>query len=146
MATGWPDVDHQQYHQHVEVPKMTLPLSTLSKATPYTYPVSVWFMRVSMRILYLPNLLATFHGWIEFSSQVISVVALDISITWKDTLPETNMSPLRIDGWKTILFFWGKKPIFRCKLAVSFRGDVKLQVGTILKTSASALCLSLCCV
>ena len=62
-------------------------------------------MRVSMRILYLPNLLATFHRWIEFSSQVISVVALDISITWKDTLPETNSLPLKMDGWKTILSF-----------------------------------------
>ncbi len=40
-----------------------------------------------------------------------------------NTLPETNSSPRKIDGWKTIKFpFLGpKRPIFRCKLAVSFR-------------------------
>ena len=26
-----------------------------------------------------------------------------------------------MDGWNTILFYWGKRPIFRSKLAVSFR-------------------------
>ena len=38
--------------------------------------------------------------------------------------PETKPASLhlKMDGWNTIGFsFWGKQPIFRCKLAVSFR-------------------------
>ena len=39
---------------------------------------------------------------------------------FKNTLPETNKH-LKMDGWNTILSFWGvKRPIFRGKLAVSF--------------------------
>ena len=26
---------------------------------------------------------------------------------WMDTLPETNSSPLKMDGWNTILSYWG---------------------------------------
>ena len=37
------------------------------------------------------------------------------------TLPKTNSSPLKMDGWNTILSYWVKRPIFRGKLAVSFR-------------------------
>ena len=29
------------------------------------------------------------------------------------TLPETNSSHLKMDGWKTILSFWGKKAYFQ---------------------------------
>ena len=36
------------------------------------------------------------------------------------TLPETNSSHLKIDGWNTIVFFWAL-PIFRCYRYVSFR-------------------------
>ncbi len=39
-----------------------------------------------------------------------------------DTLPETNSSPLKMDGWNTT-FLLGC-PIFRCKLAVSFREGI----------------------
>ena len=28
------------------------------------------------------------------------------------TLPETNSSPLKMDGWNTIRSFWGFRPIF----------------------------------
>ena len=36
------------------------------------------------------------------------------------TLPETNSSPLKMDAWNTFSFpFWGKRPIFRGKLAVT---------------------------
>ena len=37
------------------------------------------------------------------------------------TLPETNGSPLKIDGWNTILSYWGGGLFFRGELAVSFR-------------------------
>ena len=36
------------------------------------------------------------------------------------TLPETNSLPLKMDGWNTT-FLLGSRPIFRGKLAVSFR-------------------------
>ena len=37
------------------------------------------------------------------------------------TLPEANSSPLKMDGWNTILLLgW---PIFRCELLVSGRVD-----------------------
>ena len=31
----------------------------------------------------------------------------------KATLPETNISPLKIGGWETILSFWVSAPVFR---------------------------------
>ena len=37
------------------------------------------------------------------------------------TLPETNSSHLKIDGWNTILSFWGKFGLFSGAFAVSFR-------------------------
>ena len=38
-----------------------------------------------------------------------------------ETLPETNTSPLQMDGWNAIISYWGKRPIFRGELDVSFR-------------------------
>ncbi len=42
------------------------------------------------------------------------------------TLPEANnILPLKINGWFRWISFWGvKRPIFRCKLAVSFREGI----------------------
>ena len=44
------------------------------------------------------------------------------------TLPETHSLPLKMDGCKTILSFWGKTPIFRCY--VSFREGIVWNVLT----------------
>ena len=45
--------------------------------------------------------------------------------TWS-TLPETNSSPLKMDGWKTILSFW--KTLFSGAFAVSFREGKSWQL------------------
>ena len=37
-----------------------------------------------------------------------------------DTFPETNTLHLKMDGWK-MSSLWVARPIFRCKIAVSFR-------------------------
>ena len=43
-----------------------------------------------------------------------------------NTLPETNSPPLKMDGWNTFSFPFGARPIFRGKLAVSFReGNIR---------------------
>ena len=51
-------------------------------------------------------------------------VHINTQYVWH-TLPETNSWHLKMDGWWLEYFFvsfWGvKRPIFRCKLAVSFR-------------------------
>ena len=44
--------------------------------------------------------------------------------TSQNTLPETNSSHLKMDGWNTILFFWG--PAYFQGRAVSFRECIKL--------------------
>ena len=42
------------------------------------------------------------------------------------TLPETNLAPE--NGWLEdfLVSFWGKRPIFRCEMAVSFREAINL--------------------
>ena len=45
------------------------------------------------------------------------------------TLPETNSSPLKMDGWNTT-FLLGR-PIFRCELLVSGRVTIYLLSGVI---------------
>ena len=42
------------------------------------------------------------------------------------TLPETNISPLKMDGWNTIVSFWDG--LFSGAFAVSFR-EGKFQEG-----------------
>ena len=49
-------------------------------------------------------------------------------ISCSHTLPEINSSPLKMDGWNTILSYWGPSAIFRGKLAVSFREDKSQQI------------------
>ena len=43
------------------------------------------------------------------------------------TLPETNSSPLKMDGWNTILSYWGD--LFSGAFAVSFREVKKMKVS-----------------
>ena len=51
------------------------------------------------------------------------------------TLPETNSLPLKMDGWNTT-FLLGSRPIFRGKLAVSFRecNDLKNEKIPVTET------------
>ncbi len=55
------------------------------------------------------------------------------------TLPETKTSsPLKMDGWNTILSYWGPRPIFRGKLTVSFReGNISDSVSQQLFSGTS---------
>ena len=51
-----------------------------------------------------------------------------------NTLPETNISPLKINGWKPILSLWGPVGLFSGGLCCFFQGVYKmgpLQVTTI---------------
>ena len=43
------------------------------------------------------------------------------------SLPETDSLLLNIDGWKMTFSFWGWWPIFRLKLAVSFREGINFK-------------------
>ncbi len=52
------------------------------------------------------------------------------------SLPETNMtSPLKMDGWNTILSYWVKRPIFKGEPLVSGR----VSFGVIIKDSLCIL-------
>ena len=42
-----------------------------------------------------------------------------ILVVYPDTLPETNSSPLKMDGWSTSFLFLLGWPIFRCNSLVS---------------------------
>ena len=47
---------------------------------------------------------------------------------WEGTLPETNSSPLKMDGWNTILSYWGC--LFSgAKMLVSGRVPLKFARG-----------------
>ena len=54
----------------------------------------------------------------------------------KQVVPSLKLtfSHLKMDGWNRILSFWGNRPIFRCKLAVSFRECILLTSSYISST------------
>ncbi len=56
---------------------------------------------------------------------ILSAGFFSSTVSW-DIFPETNELHLKMDGWKTIISFWGKRPIFRGKLAVSFTECIPL--------------------
>ena len=43
------------------------------------------------------------------------VVPLHETKSFRGTLPETNSSHLKIDGWKTIISLWGRLGCFGCQ-------------------------------
>ena len=66
--------------------------------------------------------------WGGLMSQVLGIKKIMTKLKLeKNTLPETNSSPLKMDGWNTILSFpIGFRPIFR--------GEVLLVSGRVLRS------------
>ena len=56
------------------------------------------------------------------------------------TLPETNSSHLKMDGWNTFSFPYGAKGLFSGALAVSFRECTFWQLNFFQESSETQTC------
>ena len=80
-------------------------------------------------VSHLVSLMICFQSAIHSfrSSQLPKIITASEDKT--DTVPETNSSPLKMDGWKTKLFFWGPASL-QGAMFVSFREcNLCLQVN-----------------
>ena len=58
--------------------------------------------------------------FLVFSKESVMSAKFSEKMPPQVTLPETNSSPPKMDGWNTILSFWGPA-YFQGRFAVSFR-------------------------
>ena len=63
----------------------------------------------------------------------------DLQPKQRITLPETNSSPLKTDGWKMILSFWGPA-YFQGRLLLNFGGVLSQEAAGCLSTVKSLFC------
>ena len=90
-----------------------------------------WPLGITKQLCCLFTRLTKLHFWgvvpsamtLEYSRYEIEyqIEGSGDGSSWGDTLPETNSSHLKIDGWKTILSFWGPACFQELWLLVSGR-------------------------
>ena len=75
------------------------------------------------------------HAW----CWILTRATVKIISTCKNyTPPETNSSPLKMDGWNTSLSYWGFGLFSGAKMLVSGRVDVSLMIAESMSSGLSA--------